>query len=161
MTSGSVVQRIDLQYFAEILVKIVPDLPRPVVEWLWSAHRARCYSPAEFLQFEGEPSQGIFLIVLGQVRLSLSKESPRAQRIHYRDVGSPAVLGVSDVMSGSSVSLTAQALTEVQTAFVPKHAFLKAVQLLPQAGLAVSQFIAHDLRSTYSRINELRAQTYH
>ncbi|HWY68688.1 MAG TPA: cyclic nucleotide-binding domain-containing protein [Terriglobales bacterium] len=155
MTSGSA-HRFDPQYFADILLRIVPDLPQPVVESLWSAHGARCYSPADFLQCEGEVSQGIFLIVSGLVRLSLASDGPKAQSIHSRELSSPTMLGVNDVMLGSSVSLTAQALTEVHSAFVPKTAFLDAVRRFPSAGIAFSQFIAEELTLTYSRISELR-----
>ena len=156
MTSGSVVCRIDPQYFAEIFLRIVPDLPQPVVESLWSAHRARCYSPAEFLQSEGEPSEGIFLIVSGLVRLSLSNDRPKAKDIQCRELPSPGILGVSDVMLGSPVSLTARALTEVRTAFIPTTAFLNAVRQFPPAGIAFSHLISQELTFTYSRISELR-----
>jgi CRP-like cAMP-binding protein len=155
MTSGSA-HRFDPQYFAGILLRIVPDLPQPVVESLWSAHGARCHSPAEFLQCEGEASQGIYLIVSGLVRLSLSNGCPKNQDIHSWDRRSPTLLGVNDVMLGSSVSLNAQALTEVQAAFIPRMAFLNAVRKFPSAGIAFSQLIAEELASTYSRISELR-----
>ena len=156
MTSVSVVTRIDPQFFADILLRIVPDLPQPVVESLWSAHRARCYSPAEYLLCEGEVSQGVFLIVSGLVRLSLSNDRPKAKDIQCRELRSPGILGVNDVMLGSPVSLTARALTEVRTAFIPKTAFLNAVRKSPSAGIAFSHLISQELTSTYSRISELR-----
>ena len=155
MTSGSVVARIDPQYFADILLRIVPDLPQPVVESLWSAHRARCYSPAEFLQVEGEPSQGVFLIIAGLVRLSLLNDRRGKENVYYRELRAPAILGVNEVMSGSATSLTARAQTEVVTAFIPNTGFSDAARL-PQAGLAFSQLIADELMSTYSLITELR-----
>ena len=157
MTSGSVVNRIDPQSFADILLRIVPDLPQPVVELLWSAHGARCYSPAEYLLCEGEVSKGIFLIISGLVRLSLSNGCPKTQNIHFWDRPSAALLSVNDVMLSSSVSITAQALTEVQAAFIPKMDFLNAVRQFPSAGIAFSQLIAQELASTYSRISELRS----
>lgn len=156
MTSARVADRIDSQHFAHALLRIVPDLPRPVVESLWSAHGARCYSPAEFLLCKGEVSQGIFLIISGLVRLSLSSDCQKTQSIHCRELHSPAILGINDVMLGSSVSLTAQALTEVLSAFIPKTAFLNAVRQFPSAGIAFSQLIAEELTFTYSRISELR-----
>jgi len=156
MTSGSVVSRIDPQYFADILLRIVPDLPQPVVESLSSAHRARCYSPAEYLLREGEVSQGVFLIVSGLVRLSLSNDRAKAKEIQCRELRSPGILGVSDVMLGSPNSLTARALTEVRAGFVPKTAFLSAVRQFPSAGIAFSHLISQELTSTYSRISELR-----
>lgn len=156
MKSGSVGNKIEFQHFADILLRIVPDLPRPVVESLWSAHRAQCYSRAEYLLRVGEASQGIFLIASGLVRLSLSNDRVKSQEIHYRKLRSPALLGVHDVMLDSSVSLSAQAQTEVRCAFVPKTVFLETVRRFPQAGLAFSQLIAQELTSTYSRISELR-----
>ena len=157
MTSGSVADKIDSEYFADILLRIVPDLPQPVVELLWSAHEARCYSPAEFLLSEGEASQGVFLIISGLVRLSLSNGCPKNQDTHSWDRRFPTLLGVNDVMLGSSVSLNAQALTEVQAAFIPRMAFLNAVRKFPSAGIAFSQLIAEELASTYSRISDLRS----
>jgi len=157
MTSGSVVDRIDPQSFADILLRIVSDLPQPVVELLWSAHRARCYSPAECLLFEGEVSQGVFLIVSGLVRLSLSSGGPKTPTVHSWDRPSATLLCVNDVMLSSSVSVTAQALTEVQAAFIPKMDFLNAVRQFPSAGIAFSQLIGEELASTYSRISELRS----
>jgi CRP-like cAMP-binding protein len=159
MTSGSVFNRIDPQLFADILLRIVPDLPQPVVESLWSAHGARRYSPAEYLHCEGEASQGIFLIVSGLVRLSLSNDRVKAKEIQCRELRSPAILGVNDVMLGSPVSLTARALTELRTAFIPKTAFLNAVRQSPSAGIAFSHLISQELTSTYSRISELRANS--
>jgi CRP-like cAMP-binding protein len=156
MTSGSVADRIDSQHFIDTLLRVVPDLPQPVAESLWSAHGARCYSPAEFLLCEGKASQGIFLIVSGVVCLSLSTDSPKAQNIHSRELRSPALLGVNDVMLGCPVSLTAQTLTEVCSAFIPKRTFLDAVRRFPSAGIAFSQFIAEELTLSYSRISELR-----
>lgn len=159
MTSGSVVHRIDSQHFIETLLRVVPGLPQPVAESLWSAHGARCYSPAEFLLCEGKASQGIHLIISGVVRLSLSSDSPKQQNIHSRELRSPALLGVNDVMLGSPVSLTAQAKTEVCSAFIPSTAFLNAVRQYPSAGIAFSQLIAKELSSSYSRISELRGAT--
>ena len=159
MKSGSIAERIDPQQFANILLRIVPDLAQPVVESLWSAHGARCYSPAEFLLSEGEASPGIFVIISGRVRLSLSDDCPKSPNIHSRELRSPTLLGVSDVMVGSSVSLSAQALSEVRAAFIPKTAFLNTVRQFPSAGIAFSQLIAEELTSTYSRISELRAAT--
>jgi CRP-like cAMP-binding protein len=104
-------------------------------------------------------SQGVFLIVSGLVRLSLSIDREGATRIHCRELRSPAILGVNDVMLGSSVSLTAQAQTAVHAAFIPKADLLSAIQGFPQAGLAFSQLIAEELTSTYSRISELRGTT--
>ena len=156
MTSGSVGSKIELQHFADILLRIVPDLPRPVVESLWSAHRAQCYSRAEYLLRVGEANQGIFLIVSGLVRLSLSNDRVKSQEIHYRELRSPALLGVNDVMLASPVSLSAQAQTEVRCALIPKTAFLNAVKQSPSAGIAFSHLISQELISTYSRISELR-----
>ena len=156
MTSGSVGNKIEFQHFADILLKIVPDLPRPVAESLWSAHRAQCYSRAEYLLRVGEASQGIFLIVSGLVCLSLSNDRVKPQELHYRELRSPALLGVNDVMLGSPVSLSAQAQTEVRCALIPENAFLNAVRQSPSAGIAFSHLISQELISTYSRISELR-----
>ena len=156
MTSVCVVTRIDRQFFADILLRIVPDLPQPIVESLWSAHGARCYSPTEYLLCEGEVSQGVFLIVSGLVRLSLSNDRAKAKEIQCRELRSPGILGVSDVMLGSPNSLTARALTEVRAAFIPTTAFLSAVRQSPSAGIAFSHLISQELSSTYSRISALR-----
>jgi len=156
MISGSIAETIDCHYFANRFLRIIPDLPLPVIESLWSAHGARCYSRAEFLLIAGEASAGVFVILSGVIRLSLSSDSRKALNIHSRELRSPALLGVSDVMVGSSVSLTAQALSEVQAAFIPKSAFLYAVRQFPSAGIAFSRLIAEELMSTYSRISELR-----
>jgi len=159
MTGGSVVHRIDPQYFANILLRIVPDLPQPVVESLWSAHEARCYSPAEFLLQEGKASQGVFLIVSGAVSLSLSKSVKQGRTIHSRELRAPTILGVSDTLLNSPVSLSARALSEVCAAFIHKAAFLKAVRQSPSAGIAFSHLIAQELSCTYSRLTELRGTT--
>jgi CRP-like cAMP-binding protein len=160
MTSGSIAERIGSQHFANILLRIVPELAQPAVESLWSAHGARCYSPAEFLLSEGEASTGIFLTISGRVRLSLSNDCQKSPDIHSLELRSPTLLGVTDVMVGSSVSLSVQALSQVQAAFIPKTAFLETVRQFPPAGIAFSQLIAEELTSTYSRISELRAATF-
>ena len=157
MTSGKVAYRIDSQLFADILLRIIPDLPQPVVESLWSAHGARCYSQAEFLLSEGEATQGIFLIISGLVRLSLSNDSRKTRDIQARELRAPAMFGVHDVILGGSASLNARALTDIQCAFIPNTAFLNTIRRFPSAGMAFSQLIATELISTYSRISELRA----
>jgi CRP-like cAMP-binding protein len=66
---------------------------------------------------QGEPANGIYLIVQGRANLSLRADSGRA--VSYRNVGPGYVLGLPGTILNKTYLFTAELMDDSQVAFIP------------------------------------------
>ncbi len=87
----------------------------------------------------GAPSRGVYLVCSGTVRLAL----PGSQQATLAGPGS--ALGLPAVVGHHAYILTAQAVEEVQLAFVPHKEFMEMLRQSPELCLEVAKMLGTEL----------------
>ena len=98
---------------------------------------ASSYPPHTFLFTETQPSEGVFVLLEGEVRLSIN--SSDGHRLSFRIAKAGEVLGISSTVSGKPYEMTAETLYPAKVAHVSRHAFLQFLARHPQAYQTVAQ----------------------
>jgi CRP/FNR family transcriptional regulator len=94
--------------------------------------------PAHTVLFaETQPATGIFVILEGEVRLSIN--SSEGRRLSFRIAKAGEVLGVSAVVSGKPYEMTAETLYPAKVAHVTRQHFLQFLNSHPKAYQTVAR----------------------
>lgn len=150
-------ERFGQEFFIDILLGLIPDLPRAAASLLSRTSSLQKYDAGDLIIREREPSKGIFLLIFGTVQPSISEGIRLSKReIYLRQISAPAVLGIAGSMLAQPSPYTVKAVTSVETAFIPQCQIGNVLRDSPQAGLAFSQLVAGELSSTYARLGQLR-----
>jgi CRP-like cAMP-binding protein len=150
-------KRTDNRLFRDILQNLVPGLPPAAASSLSSAPELRNYGIGDLITSEGEPSEGIHLLISGTVQTSISKSGLGTKQVSLHQISAPAVLGLAATMLAQPSTVRISALTAAETAFISCSQFLDVLGQFPRAGLAFSQLIAIELTHTYSHLSQLRS----
>jgi CRP-like cAMP-binding protein len=113
--------------------------------------------PGEFLLHEGHIASGVFILSGGTVQVFLRHGVLGGKHFNIYSCSSPAILGLPATVLGGCFVAAAQAVTEVQTVFIPRTAFTEVVREFPAANLAFSTVLSDELNSIYHHLSELRS----
>ncbi len=119
----------------------LPEAARADLESLLipSAH------PAHSVLFaETQPAAGIFVVLEGEVRLSINSSDGR--RLSFRIARAGQVLGLSATLSGKAYEMTAETLYPARVAHLTAQTFLHFLARYPQ----VYQTVAQEMVRTYT-----------
>jgi CRP-like cAMP-binding protein len=130
--------------------------PSPAASSLSIAPVRRTYKVGALIVTEGEPGQGIFLLLSGTVQTAISKRGFGTEQLSLCQVATPAVLGLAATMLAQPSAVEISAVTATETAFISRAQFLSVLGEFPQAALAFSRLIAMELAHTYSHLSQLR-----
>ena len=117
------------------------------------------YHRGHFLFRRGDPVCGVFLILSGEARLGLDKNPAN---FPSRDFGPSTVLGLPATLSDSPYSLTAEAIEDVEVAFVCRSAMLELLRRHSKLCFEVMNLLSEELagtRNALTRIRRIRAQS--
>jgi CRP/FNR family transcriptional regulator len=92
---------------------------------------------------ETEPCSGIYVILEGEVKLSINSADGR--RLSFRIARAGEVLGLSSAISGGAHEMTAEALYPAKIAHIARPAFLEFLSRYPVA----YQVVAREMVRTY------------
>lgn len=109
-----------------------------------------CEKGATFFAQGGKP-EGIFLLVAGSVKLSMSSSDGRTLILGF--LGPGTVLGLAATILGRTHESTAETVEAVTAVFVPRLAFLKLVQERPRTTFEVAELLSERCKEL---LNELR-----
>ncbi len=93
---------------------------------------------------ETQPCSGIYVILEGEVKLSINSADGR--RLSFRIAKAGDVLGLSSAISGGVYEMTADTLYPAKIAYISRSAFLEFLSRYP----AVYQVVACDMARTYN-----------
>jgi CRP-like cAMP-binding protein len=96
-----------------------------------------------------EPSQGIYLVEEGEVRLLFSAD-PKRQR-KFGVAGSGSVLGLSEALTGGDYRLTAEAAEGARISYIDRDTFLRHLSNNHELCLRVVRWLSEDLHHLYDR----------
>jgi CRP-like cAMP-binding protein len=121
-------------------VPLFADLPEPDLAELSQLLRPREFAAGEVLWREGDPAQGMVVIVDGRVSLSLSL--PGERTIEFRRLGKGELLGEVPLIDGGSHSATAQAIEPTSVLFLRRNDFAGLVSRQHSTAFAIKRRIA-------------------
>jgi CRP-like cAMP-binding protein len=137
----------------------------PVSERIFSAasgHALRQiadgHSPEEYpggatLFQEGEPGQGVFLLLQGAVKLYVG--SSHGDRLLLRTVNPGELLGLSASLTGQEQEVTAETAGPSKLVFIPRKDFLRFLRTHSDVCLRVVESLSNDVHVAYERVRML------
>jgi CRP/FNR family transcriptional regulator len=121
----------------------IADLPTPskmlplaASRQLEEIKRTQYYQDRGVLFNQGERLAGVFILSRGTVKLSVTSSKGRAVILRIAQPGE--MLGLASVLSGEPCIATAEALEEVEVAYVGREQFLEMLMHNPEAALSVA-----------------------
>jgi CRP/FNR family transcriptional regulator, cyclic AMP receptor protein len=100
---------------------------------------------------EGQPPEGIFVLLRGSVKLFVSLKGGKT--LILRVVQSGEVLGLSATMSSKPAEYTAETLSATQFLYVPRKEFLALLERRPEICVSVVEVLSHQLREAVNMIH--------
>jgi CRP/FNR family transcriptional regulator, cyclic AMP receptor protein len=102
------------------------------------------YPTGMVLFCETQPASGIYVVLEGEVKLSIN--SPDGRRLSFRIAKAGEVLGLSAALSGGAYEMTADTLYPAKIAHLSQQVFLQFLSRHP----AVYQSVAREMVRTYN-----------
>jgi CRP-like cAMP-binding protein len=105
----------------------------------------------------GQPCRGVYLVEEGEVTLRLSSSANGCGT--FEVVGPGTVLGLSEVMTGGTYRLTAEASQDARISYIDRDSFLDLVHSDHQFCLQIVRALSEDLHGLYHRCRCLMPAT--
>ncbi len=118
------------------------DLERSDMKALYRVCTLASYEPGQHLIEVGQPGQGLFLIVEGQVEV-FAGAGPQARLLNTLGVG--GYVGEISLVQDGPTSARVTARSKVKVLFISRDAFHQYVYRTPMAALRIYQLFAHTL----------------
>lgn len=124
-----------------------------VLAALGSLAKIETYFSSEILYEEGEESSRLFTVLEGRVKLCM--DSSFDKRMTVRIARRGQLLGITEVLSGSSFELTAEAMSKCSIASVPRDEFCRLLLRNPNAYGCLAHDIGRDYKCACERLRML------
>lgn len=123
------------------------------LERVASGMRARRFKRAEVIFHLGDPGDALFIIVSGEVKISLPSEGGEEAILVRLQPGD--VFGELALLDGAPRSATATALTPAETVVLPRDRFRELIATEPAVRDALLASLAGELRRLTTHVEEL------
>jgi len=120
------------------------------LEDLRSMENPSSYPANRILFSEKEPARGVFVVLSGEVKLSIN--SSEGRRLSLRIAKKGEILGLGSALSGNSYELTAETLYPATIAPIGRQDFLDFLSRHPEAYLAVTEELSRHARIACERL---------
>jgi CRP/FNR family transcriptional regulator, cyclic AMP receptor protein len=128
-------------------------LERDVLERVASGMRSRRFRRGEVIFHLGDPGEALFIIVAGEVKISLPSEAGDEAILARLQPGD--VFGELALLDGAPRSATATALGVVETVVLPRSSFRQLIAEEPAVRDALLASLAAELRRLTTHVEEL------
>ena len=112
--------------------------------------RTNSYPTGALLLMEDEPSQGVYVICQGSVKLLTTNSGGKT--LIFKIARRGEILGLNAALTGAAHEVTAETLLTAQLAYVTREHFQKFIRENPDACLRVAQHLGRDCHSGYQLI---------
>ena len=112
--------------------------------------RTNSYPAGALLLMEDEPSQGVYVICQGSVKLLTTNSGGKT--LIFKIARRGEILGLNAALTGAAHEVTAETLLTAQLAYVTREHFQKFIRENPDACLRVAQHLGRDCDSAYQLI---------
>jgi CRP/FNR family transcriptional regulator len=124
-----------------------------VVDALTQRAATRLFAPGELLFNEGDPCEGMFLLIQGSVKIFKSSSSGRQLTLAVETA--PATVAELPLFDGGPYPASVQAVDEVVALFIHKRDFRAVCLQHPQLPLQALAIVGHRLRSLVALIESV------
>jgi CRP-like cAMP-binding protein len=128
-------------------------LDRDALERLTASMRSRRFRRGEVIFHLGDPGDALFVIMSGDVKISLPSET--GEEAILATLGSGAVFGELALLDGAPRSASATALTATETVVLPRDRFRELIATEAGVREALLASIAGELRRLTTHVEEL------
>jgi CRP/FNR family transcriptional regulator len=115
------------------------------------------FREGEFLFYEGDPPQGLFILKAGEIKII--KHSPRGKDVILRLIGPEEMFGEVAAFDGRPSPASAQALLDSIVLHLPQKDFLHLLRVHPSIALRIIEDLARKLRDANDLIRALTTET--
>jgi CRP/FNR family cyclic AMP-dependent transcriptional regulator len=129
------------------------NLSEPAFTELQSLKVSHVFPRGSTIFMEGQPSEGVYLLCDGRVKLSTYSEEGRAIILRIAEAGE--VLGSCAVISGTPYEKTAQATEPCRVSFIKRSSFLDFVQTHHEAALNALKQLSSNYHKAHLQICSL------
>lgn len=129
------------------------NLQKPTLQNLDSLKISNLYPRGSVLFIEGQPSQGVYILCQGRVKLSTCSPDGKVIILQIAEPGE--VLGLSAVVSDSPFEATAEVVEPCQVNFVRKSDFLRFLQQNTDACLSAVKQLSQNYQTAHLQICSL------
>lgn len=116
--------------------------PAALADW-HSMEHAHSYGANNVLFAEREAGQGVFVVLEGEVRLSIN--SSEGKRLSLRIARRGDILGLSSALSGKNYEMTAETLYPAKVAPISRKDFLGFLSRHPEAYMSVTEELSRQM----------------
>ena len=124
---------------SEFFSKLSPE----AVKDLLSMEHPTAYPASMMLFSEKDPAQGVFVVLEGEVKLSINSSDGR--RLILRIAKKGEILGLDSVISGEPSEMTAETLYPCKIAIISRHNFLGFMARHPEAYKIVTEELGRQI----------------
>ena len=113
----------------------------------------KAYPKGTMLFVEGQPSNGVYMLCKGKVKLSTCSEDGKMIILEIADAG--AVLGLSAAVNGSDYETTAEVVESCQVNYVKTSDLLRLLKSNPEACLNAARQLSRNYQTAYRQVCSL------
>lgn len=140
-----------LQTLAKI--PLLADLDPPARAALARHMHERRYRPGQYLAYEGQLAEALFVVCEGRVRLARTAQDGREQVLAI--VGGGEVFNMESLLDGGPTLATARAMSPVTCLLLPESALVPLIREFPDLSLVLMRQMAVQLREQTVLIEDL------
>ena len=129
------------------------DFPEPVMRAFEAMKITTSYPKGTALFVEGEPTNGIYMLCQGKVKLSTHSADGKALILRISEPGE--VLGLSSTIAGQPHVATAEVIENCQINFVRKQDLLRFIREYADAGLNALKQLSENYHQAYTQVCSL------
>lgn len=129
------------------------NLPQTDLEIFESLKITNAYPKGSTLFMEGQPSNGVYMLCAGRVKLSTCSPDGKVIILHVAEPGE--VLGLSPTISDSIHVATAEVIEDCQVNFIRNDDFLKFLQTHTDACMSAVKQLSSNYQTAYLQICSL------
>jgi CRP/FNR family transcriptional regulator, cyclic AMP receptor protein len=129
------------------------SLPAAAQADVESLLNASSYSSNLALFRETQPAAGVYVVLEGEVKLSINSSDGRRVAFHIAQPGE--VLGLSSTLSGGAYEMTADTLYAAKIAHISREAFLEFLSRHPEVDSIVSREIERSYNLACERLRTM------
>lgn len=126
------------------------QLPAAELRRFESIRVTKAYSKGMMLFVEGQPSNGVFVLCQGRVKLSTCSQEGKVLILGIAEAGE--VLGLSAAVNGIEYETTAEVLELCQVNYVKTYELLRFLQSYPGACLNAARQLSRNYQAAYRQI---------
>ncbi|MGD0940672.1 MAG: Crp/Fnr family transcriptional regulator [Terracidiphilus sp.] len=141
--------RSQVKHSGEFFSKLSPS----ALEDFSSMEHPSSYAANAMLFAEGEPVRALFVILQGEVRLSIN--SSEGKRLSLRIAREGDVIGLSSILSGTPYNMTAETLHPSKIAPIERRQFLNFLARHPDAYQSVIEELGRQMSIVCSQLRTL------